>query len=854
MRAGRQDTPGSHGSGAGNGFAPTLENFYDHWIFLDEHKRHLRARMNGELDGIGLGKPVRQMLKRKNQERVSANQTPHGSFGSAMLAFEPKDHPPWVGTELMRYRKLADVPFAERAGQYPFQNMRKRSKAPITELTLADYRVVDVMYEGGMGLILKAFAPKPKEGEQRVIKVIHPKFIPALETTPRDKAARRSAIDTIPERFRRERVVHAMLTHPNIVKYDSSFDSPCPALVMEYVDGPSLMHVLNHFDGWPLPVPVAAEFIVQFARALAFVHRKGIIHRDLSPQNILMERCKSPTMNPCGWRLALNDFGLSILQVPGDGPERFTDFQNDLDTKGTQHYLSPEHKPFAGIELNAPSDMFVLGIIAYELLTGRHPFVEGSRYLRGPVLSMTRVVEPREKTPNLPRDINDIFMQLFSLDPSKRPSAEDIVSLFSDHAPAMPVCPTADPIWPPAAAPLGKRPDAIPASLFPILAVGNESRTSALLERFQPDKAGVVAEIHDILKNLPIATRDRIRVAVAEGLSQSRRICAHVDGMSKPDSISFRQSLGTEINFKMPLLPQLEPLEQSGGLAKIKHVLAEVQRCTEPDIHRFGTQSDEQLSRIMVDHCTGESLVLTFDRLIGDQAVADDDLEELAKIASMHVTYSIEVSPEELSTLSDPSAPRLFRGRATNLTIGEALAARLSGAPARYRTNSMSSPESMAGEHAFYCCGNPEIGPAGTGDDTAQLNLGALAFIHNLDSWLGKPRSEREPITESEILQSKSRAQASQTVRKDLDNALARIHGGIEQDFRKFGRRTYCLIKLPPHPAELENVLKILSIINSVVENLLFIELIDTPNHDPHYLLARALNHFLRDIRRRRVN
>jgi serine/threonine-protein kinase len=159
------------------------------------------------------------------------------------------------------------------------------------------------------------------------------------------------------ERFLRELKIGQILAHPAIPRALSINDNKTgPCLIMEYVEGKTLRSVLQK-DG-RLPVEDALNFTGQLAEALAYLHTHGVYHRDLKPENILIDK---------NAKVHIIDFGIALLE----GSRRVT-WQNLSDVLGTPDYMSPEQ--IQGKRGDARTDLYALGIIFYEMLTGTVPF------------------------------------------------------------------------------------------------------------------------------------------------------------------------------------------------------------------------------------------------------------------------------------------------------------------------------------------------------------------------------------------------------------------------------------------------------------------------------------------------
>jgi eukaryotic-like serine/threonine-protein kinase len=213
---------------------------------------------------------------------------------------------------------------------------------------LGRYEVLQLVGQGAMGHVYRARDPVL----DRTV---------ALKTLGRGLLAAAGAREEFLERFQREARAAARLSHPSIVSvHDLGFDeaSGTPYIVMEYVAGASLARVLA--DGPILPVDQAAEMVEQIATALDEAHRHGVVHRDIKPANVFLD---------LQGRIKVGDFGIARLE----GSE-LTRAGAHLGTPG---YIAPE--VLRGAPADARSDLFALGVVAYQLLTGRRAFTGETR-------------------------------------------------------------------------------------------------------------------------------------------------------------------------------------------------------------------------------------------------------------------------------------------------------------------------------------------------------------------------------------------------------------------------------------------------------------------------------------------
>jgi beta-lactam-binding protein with PASTA domain/predicted Ser/Thr protein kinase len=209
------------------------------------------------------------------------------------------------------------------------------------------------------------------------------------------------------ERFRREAKNAAALSHPNIVSiYDRGEAEGTYYIAMEYLDGRSLKELI--VGNGPAPVNVAIEYARQILSALRFAHLKGIVHRDIKPHNVLVDS---------DGRVKVTDFGIARA-----GASQMTEAGSIV---GTAQYLSPEQA--RGTAVDQRSDLYSLGIVLYELLTGVLPF-NGDTPVEIAMKHLSQMPEPPSaKRPELPHDLDLVVMRALAKDPDDRyQSAEEM--------------------------------------------------------------------------------------------------------------------------------------------------------------------------------------------------------------------------------------------------------------------------------------------------------------------------------------------------------------------------------------------------------------------------------------------
>ena len=209
------------------------------------------------------------------------------------------------------------------------------------------------------------------------------------------------------ERFRREAQSAAGLNHPNIVSiFDRGRAEGTYYIAMEYLDGRTLKELLVR--NGPTPIPIAIDYARQILGALAFAHRNGIVHRDIKPHNIVVGG---------DGRLKVTDFGIAR-----SGTSQMTEVGSIV---GTAQYLSPEQA--RGAPVDPRSDLYSLGVVLYEMLTGKVPFT-GDTPVEIAMKHLSQVPKPpSEWRDEVPHDLDAVVMRALAKDPEQRyGSAEEM--------------------------------------------------------------------------------------------------------------------------------------------------------------------------------------------------------------------------------------------------------------------------------------------------------------------------------------------------------------------------------------------------------------------------------------------
>lgn len=246
------------------------------------------------------------------------------------------------------------------------------------------YEITELIGEGGMAEVYKAH--DVLDNKEVAVKILRKQF---------------SGNEEFQRRFRNESKAIAVLSHPNIVKvYDMCFSEKMQYIAMEYIDGITLKdyidseRVLNWKD--------SVHFIIQILRALQTAHNRGIVHRDIKPQNIMLLTDGT---------IKVMDFGIAKFARE----ESMTATDQAI---GTVHYISPEQA--RGDFTDEKSDIYSVGVMFYEMLTGQKPF-DTDNPISIAVMHMQNVARrPRDINPNIPSGLEEIIMHAMEKDAEVR--------------------------------------------------------------------------------------------------------------------------------------------------------------------------------------------------------------------------------------------------------------------------------------------------------------------------------------------------------------------------------------------------------------------------------------------------
>ncbi len=273
---------------------------------------------------------------------------------------------------------------------------------PLIERTIGQYEIVSRLGRGGMATVYRA---RQRTMQRDVaIKIMSPDLAEDPEFVAR---------------FEREAQVIANLQHPRILPvHDFGHEGELFYLVMRLIEGESLYHRLLQE---PLPLATAARYVSQIAEALDYAHQEGVIHRDLKPNNILID----------AWdNLYLMDFGLA--KMLSGGPS----LTHTGAVLGTPAYMAPEQ--WRGEAVDARTDIYALGVILYEMLVGHPPFESDTPYTLMYKHINDAPPAPHEQRQDLPAEVEAVVLTALAKEPAARyPSAGAMARALNAAAPGL---------------------------------------------------------------------------------------------------------------------------------------------------------------------------------------------------------------------------------------------------------------------------------------------------------------------------------------------------------------------------------------------------------------------------------
>jgi len=258
--------------------------------------------------------------------------------------------------------------------------------------TLDHYRIENLVARSGMASIFRA--TDLRTGQTVALKIPHPEM---------------EADVVLFDRFQREQVIGQKLDHPSVMKVLTDDHHSQIYMVMEWVEGRLLREILR--ERGKLPVERAVRLAVKIAGALEYIHTHGVVHRDLKPENIMVKAADD---------IKLIDFGIA----GNEGSRRLT-FAKLSQLMGTPDYISPEQ--VKGKRGDGRSDIYALGVMLYEMLTGKVPFEGPNAFAIMNERLLNNPVPPRELDPAISPELQGVIYRALERDPKNRyPSAREM--------------------------------------------------------------------------------------------------------------------------------------------------------------------------------------------------------------------------------------------------------------------------------------------------------------------------------------------------------------------------------------------------------------------------------------------
>ena len=250
------------------------------------------------------------------------------------------------------------------------------------------YEIENLVARSGMASIFRA--KDLNSGRPVAIKIPHPE----MESDP-----------VFFDRFHREEEIGSQLDHPGVMKVFAENGRSQLYMVMEWAEGKLLRQIINEQD--KLPPDRAIRIAVGVLEALEYIHRNGVAHRDLKPENIMVDAQD---------RVKLIDFGIAAKL----GARRLT-FTSATQVMGTPDYISPEQ--VKGKRGDALSDIYSMGVILYEMLTGKVPFSGSNAFLIMNDRVLNNPVPPREVNPGISPELQEVIYRAMERNPKARYSS-----------------------------------------------------------------------------------------------------------------------------------------------------------------------------------------------------------------------------------------------------------------------------------------------------------------------------------------------------------------------------------------------------------------------------------------------
>jgi serine/threonine-protein kinase len=263
---------------------------------------------------------------------------------------------------------------------------------------LDNYQIEELVARSGMASIFRG--TDMRTGRQVAIKIPHPD----MEADP-----------VLFDRFKREEEIGEKLDHPGVMKVFDGTPRSQVYMVMEWVNGKLLRHVMR--EARVLPAERAIKITIAICDALDYIHKNGVVHRDMKPENIMLDGED---------RVKLIDFGIA-----GQAGARRLTFGKLSQVMGTPDYISPEQ--VKGKRGDGRSDIYSLGIMLYEMLTGKTPFIGANPFAVMNERLVNHPIPPREVNPEISPELQEVIYRAIEREPENRYSTANEFAWDLEH-------------------------------------------------------------------------------------------------------------------------------------------------------------------------------------------------------------------------------------------------------------------------------------------------------------------------------------------------------------------------------------------------------------------------------------
>ncbi len=451
------------------------------------------------VDDEALARDTASIVER--QKQLNGDLSPRKK-ANAKQKWEHDVLPQWFWSRLPQHEESTIEEFAQLKKDFGF---RKRRSGGTGLGRLDRFDVLRRIGRGGMGVVFEARSSTGwLKGNHVAIKTICPDWVcPELLKRFRDEAKMMKALsDLRPSPQNVVRILDTLELRGNL------------GIVMEYICGPTLDDLISQHPEKPVPTCRAIDFLLQIARGLQAAHKKPdgpITHRDLKPGNVFLRAVPACLEYPFGWQVFVGDFGLAL-------PSEVTAITRSGGGSGTEGFMAPEQRR-PGTKVDPSCDLFLLGITAYLLLTGKHPFNIGT--IGTPIYDPQFVLRsgPRSHSTEVPEELNRLVLQLLiKNEPEKRGDIDKIVSslqsLLTPFLPGVGFEDAPSPMPPPSGSVTKATAGELPSSKS---------------EEFRLHRQAVVHEIASGLDSLDDSVRNRVVECVRESIEKTGGECSEAD-------------------------------------------------------------------------------------------------------------------------------------------------------------------------------------------------------------------------------------------------------------------------------------------------------------------------------------